>query len=187
MLKNVKIWLSHLWEYLGIFHRIFFLLTGPYGCLVSIPDNMYPKFACLTKRTTWSNFLIRTPFWVKRVVLGLYHQDGRGRLGFEWFRALLFLSKFLPLIQILIMKAWFLQHTIEHFTNIYHSDFPRGNIIFYHSFVCTNATCIGTCTSGGRNMCRRSGWDIVRLCSLFHLCRGYCDWFFPRSFARSRN
>ena len=63
--------------------NILFLLTGLYGCLVSIPVKLYPKFACLTKWTVGSNFLIRTLFWVKRVALELYHWDKLGCSGFD--------------------------------------------------------------------------------------------------------
>lgn len=48
---------------------------------------------------------------------------------------------------------------IEHFLGIYHFDILIDDIIFYLSFICTNARCI-TCTGGGRNICPRSGWDI---------------------------
>lgn len=73
---------------LGIFLGILFLLTGLYGCLVSIPVSLYPKFACLIKWSERNIFLIRTPFWVKQVALGSYHWDSCGCLGFEWFWAL---------------------------------------------------------------------------------------------------
>lgn len=70
---------------LGIFPRIFSLLTGLYGCLVIIPISLNPKFPCLKKKIVGSKFLIQTLFWVKRVALGSYSWDGSCCSNFDQF------------------------------------------------------------------------------------------------------
>lgn len=69
---------------------IFSLLSGMYGCPVSILVKLFQNFVCLVKWSTSSNFLIRTLFWTKQVALGLFHRDGRVHSAFERFRALWF-------------------------------------------------------------------------------------------------
>jgi len=84
------------------------------------------------------------------------------------------------------LKSWTLQIIIEKFPSIFHSNIPIDNIIFYKSFMCNNLRCV-TCTNCGRNICSRSQWDIGCLSSVFQILRGYYEWFFHISFARSQS